>query len=190
MVTLSIGEVARRTGVKTSALRFYEEKGLIAAVRTPGNQRCYPRDAIRRVSFIRAAQRVGLSLEEVRTVLDGLPAGRTPTREDWDEVATRWKPWLDERIAALERLRDQLSSCIGCGCLSLDRCALYNPDDTAGRLGAGPRYLLEDSPRDPQAKRKLGVWKGQVRITPDFDETPREVIDSFHESNLFPGEDG
>ena len=146
--SLSIGDVARRTGLTTSALRFYEEKALIESLRTPGNQRCYTRDAIRRVSFIRAAQRVGLSLEEIRAVLDDLPEGRSPTREDWHELATRWKPWLDERIAALERLRDQLSSCIGCGCLSLDRCALYNPDDAAGSLGTGPRYLLGDSPRD------------------------------------------
>ncbi|MDE0048804.1 MAG: redox-sensitive transcriptional activator SoxR [Rhodospirillales bacterium] len=145
--TLSIGDVARRTGLATSALRFYEEKALIESIRTPGNQRCYTRDVIRRVSFIRAAQRVGLSLEEIRAVLDDLPAGRTPTREDWDRLARRWTPWLDERIAALERLRDKLSSCIGCGCLSLDTCALYNPDDAAGRLGPGPRYLLGDSLR-------------------------------------------
>ena len=145
--TLSIGDVARRTGLTTSALRFYEEKALIDSARTPGNQRCYTRDVIRRVSFVRAAQRVGLSLEEIRAVLDDLPAGRAPTREDWHELARRWTPWLDERIAALERLRDKLSSCIGCGCLSLDTCALYNPDDAAGRLGPGPRYLLEDAPR-------------------------------------------
>ena len=109
---------------------------------------------IRRVSFIRAAKRVGLSLDEIRAVLDDLPAGRTPTREDWDALARRWKPWVDERIAALERLRDQLSSCIGCGCLSLDQCALYNPDDAAGRLGPGPRYLLGDSPRDLRRDRR------------------------------------
>lgn len=151
--SLSIGDVARRTGLATSALRFYEEKALIESLRTPGNQRCYTRDAIRRVSFIRAAQRVGLSLEEIRAVLDDLPEGRSPTREDWHELATRWKPWLDERIAALERLRDQLSSCIGCGCLSLDRCVLYNPDDAAGSLGIGPRYLLGDSPRDLRLER-------------------------------------
>ena len=151
--TLLIGEVARRTGVATSAIRFYEDKALIRSVRTPGNQRCYTRDVIRRVSFIRAAQRVGLSLEEIRSVLDDLPEGRTPTREDWHKLATRWKPWLDERIAALERLRDRLSSCIGCGCLSLDNCALYNPDDAAGRLGAGPRYLPGDFPRSPRLRQ-------------------------------------
>ena len=150
---LSIGDVARRTGLAASALRFYEEKALIDSIRTPGNQRCYARDVIRRVSFIRAAQRVGLSLEEIRAVLDDLPAGRAPNREDWDALVQQWKPWLDERIAALERLRDQLSSCIGCGCLSLDKCALYNPDDAAGSLGTGPRYLLGDSPRNVGLKR-------------------------------------
>ena len=145
---LSIGDVARRTGIATSALRFYEDKALIDSLRTAGQQRRYTRDVIRRVSFIRAAQTVGLTLEEVRAILDDLPAGRSPTRSDWQELARRWKPWLDERIAALERLRDQLSSCIGCGCLSLDRCALYNHDDAAGLLGSGPRYLLGDSPDD------------------------------------------
>ena len=148
--TLSIGDVARRTGLAASALRFYEEKALIGSLRTPGNQRYYARDVIRRVSFIRAAQHVGLSLEEIREVLDDLPAGRAPTREDWDTLARSWRPWLDERIAALARLRDQLSSCIGCGCLSLDECALYNPGDVAGDLGTGPRYLLGDSPGDPR----------------------------------------
>ena len=144
--SLSIGDVARRTGLTTSALRFYEEKALIEFAPHAGQPAVlHTRDVIRRVSFIRAAQRVGLSLEEIRAVLDDLPAGRAPTREDWHELARRWKPWLDERIAALERLRDQLSSCIGCGCLSLDRCALYNPDDAAGSLGTGPRYLLGDS---------------------------------------------
>ena len=150
--SLTIGDVARRTGLATSALRFYEEKALIESLRTPGNQRRYARDVIRRVSFIRAAQRVGLTLEEVRAMLDDLPAGRTPTRGDWQELARRWKPWLDERIAALERLRDQLSSCIGCGCLSLDSCALYNFRDAAGSLGPGPRYLLGDSPKDLQTR--------------------------------------
>ena len=123
---LTIGDVARRTSLTKSALRFYEEQELITSTRTAGNQRCYTRDVIRRVSFIRAAQRVGLSLVEIGEVLNDLPAGRTPTREDWEALSRRWKPWLDERIAALERLRDQLSSCIGCGCLSLDNCALSN----------------------------------------------------------------
>ncbi len=150
--SLTIGDVARRTGIATSALRFYEQKALIESLRTPGNQRRYARDVIRRVSFIRAAQRVGLTLEEIRGMLDDLPAGRAPSREDWQELARRWRPWLDERIAALERLRDQLSSCIGCGCLSLDRCALYNSGDAAGGLGPGPRFLLGDSPKDLEVR--------------------------------------
>ncbi len=150
--SLTIGDVARRTGIATSALRFYEQKALIESLRTPGNQRRYARDVIRRVSFIRAAQRVGLTLEEIRGMLDDLPAGRAPNREDWQELARRWRPWLDERIAALERLRDQLSSCIGCGCLSLDRCALYNSGDAAGSLGPGPRFLLGDSPKDLEVR--------------------------------------
>ena len=108
---------------------------------------------VKRRDYLRAAQRVGLSLDEIRSALDALPAGRAPTREDWDALVRQWRPWLDERIAALERLRDRLSSCIGCGCLSLDKCALYNPDDAAGSLGAGPRYLLGDSPDDPRLKR-------------------------------------
>ena len=108
--TLSIGDVARRTGLTTSALRFYEEKALIGSARTPGNQRCYTRDVIRRVSFVRAAQRVGLSLEEIRAVLDDLPAGRAPTREDWHELARRWKPWLDERIASTNGISRARSS--------------------------------------------------------------------------------
>ena len=150
--SLTIGDVARRTGIATSALRFYEQKALIESLRTPGNQRRYARDVIRRVSFIRAAQRVGLTLEEIRAMLDDLPAGRAPNREDWQELARRWRPWLEERIAALERLRDQLSSCIGCGCLSLDRCALYNSGDAAGSLGPGPRFLLGDSPKDLEVR--------------------------------------
>ena len=138
--SLSIGDAARRTGLTTSALRFCEDKGLIESLRTPGNQRCYTRDVIRRVSFIRAAQRVGLSLEEIRAVLDDLPAGRAPTREDWHELARRWKPWLDERVAALERLRDQLSSCIG--------------DDVRRRRALG---------RSPRANLHKGVQREEIR---------------------------
>jgi MerR family redox-sensitive transcriptional activator SoxR len=145
---LTIGEVAGRTGVAASALRFYESRGLVESTRTSGAQRRYSREVIRRVSFIRAAQRVGLTLDEIADALDGLPAGRTPTRADWERLAHRWRPRLDERIAALETLRDQLASCIGCGCLSLDSCALYNPDDGAVRLGSGPRYLLGNRSSD------------------------------------------
>lgn len=141
---LTIGEVAARTGASTSALRFYEEHGLVRSERTAADHRRYRPDVIRRVSFIRVAQRVGLSLEEIRTALDRLPKQRTPSRRDWARLASAWQPILDERIALLERMRNQLDSCIGCGCLSLDTCALYNADDAAGSLGAGPRYLLSD----------------------------------------------
>jgi MerR family transcriptional regulator, redox-sensitive transcriptional activator SoxR len=144
---LTIGEVAARSGVAASALRFYEESGLIASERTDGGQRRYAQDVLRRVAFIRVAQRVGLRLEEVRFALDGLPAGRTPTRRDWERLSARWRPRLDEQIDTLTRLRDQLSSCIGCGCLSLQSCALQNPGDVAARMGPGPRYLLGDRAR-------------------------------------------
>ncbi|HZD65425.1 MAG TPA: redox-sensitive transcriptional activator SoxR [Acidimicrobiales bacterium] len=141
---LSIGEVAARTGVAHSALRFYEAEGLIRAERSPGGQRRYPRSLLRRLAFIRVAQRVGLSLEEIRGALDTLPASRTPTKADWARLSAAWRPRLDEQIAMLESLRDQLTSCIGCGCLSLRICKLYNPDDQAAALGTGPRYLLGD----------------------------------------------
>jgi len=141
---LAIGEVAERTGVAASALRYYESEGLISSVRSAGGQRRYRRDQIRRVAFVRVAQRVGLSLEEIREALALLPSGRTPTRADWARLSRTWRPLLDEQIAVLTRLRDQLDSCIGCGCLSLQRCALYNPADRAATLGPGPRYLLSD----------------------------------------------
>lgn len=141
---IEIGELARRAGVAASALRFYEAQGLLQGSRTAGGRRQYPREALRRVAFIRAAQAVGLRLDEIRAALATLPGARTPTQADWARLSRRWQPLLDERIAALTRLRDQLSSCIGCGCLSLRRCALYNPGDAAARLGAGPRYLLGD----------------------------------------------
>lgn len=141
---LSIGEVAERTGVATSALRFYESEGLLSATRTSGGQRRYPRSALRRVAFVRVAQRVGLSLDEIREALATLPAARTPTKADWARLSASWRPRLDEQIAVLERLRDELSSCIGCGCLSLRECSLYNPSDRAAAAGPGPRYLLTD----------------------------------------------
>ena len=143
---LTIGEVAERTGVAHSALRYYEAEGLLTAARTDGGQRRFPREALRRVAFIGAAQTVGLSLGEIRASLDSLPASRTPTKADWDRLSRSWRPLLDARIADLERLRDELTDCIGCGCLSLRSCALYNPQDRAGRKGAGPRYLLGDRP--------------------------------------------
>lgn len=144
--TFTVGEVAARAGVATSALRFYESNGLIHSDRNEVGHRRYHADAIRRVAFITVAQRVGLSLREIRDALDGLPQGRTPTRRDWARLAASWQPMLDERIALLESMKDKLDGCIGCGCLSLDTCALYNPDDTAARRGSGPRYLLGDEP--------------------------------------------
>lgn len=143
---LTIGAVAERLGIATSALRFYERNGLIASTRTDGGQRRYRREVIRRVAFIRAAQNVGLSLEEIGEALNGLPGGRAPDRSDWERLSTSWRPRLDARIHALEILRDRLDGCIGCGCLSLDTCELYNPGDIAASLGPGPRYLLGDSP--------------------------------------------
>ncbi len=141
---LTIGELSRRTGVATSALRFYEEQGLIHSARTSGGQRRYHREVIRRVSFIRIAQQVGLSLAEIADVIATLPDRRTPTRDDWHRVSTTWRPRIDRQIALLERMRDELDSCIGCGCLSLDVCPLYNPGDVLADEGPGPRILLRD----------------------------------------------
>ena len=143
---LSIGEVARRAGLATSALRFYESQRLIRSVRSGGGQRRFHRDTLRRIAFVRVAQRVGLTLEEIHAALASLPASRTPTRADWERLSRSWRPRLDEQIATLERLRDRLTSCIGCGCLSFKVCALYNPADAASALGPGPRYLLGDTP--------------------------------------------
>ena len=142
MTGLTIGQVAERTGAATSALRYWEDLGLISSVRTTGNQRRYERATIRRVSFIRAAQRVGLSLEEIGAALATLPEGRTPTAADWARLSRGWRPRLDEQIRRIERLRDQLDSCIGCGCLSLRTCALNNPSDVLADRGPGP-VLLE-----------------------------------------------
>jgi MerR family redox-sensitive transcriptional activator SoxR len=139
---LTIGEVAHRTGAATSALRYWEDLGLIRSVRTTGNQRRYERATIRRVSFIRAAQRVGLSLDEISAALSTLPDGRTPTATDWARLSRAWRSRLDEQIRRIEKLRDQLDSCIGCGCLSLRTCALNNPSDVLAEHGPGP-VLLE-----------------------------------------------
>lgn len=142
MEDLTIGALSERTGVAPSALRFYEVERLIRSTRTPGGQRRYRRDTIRRVSFVRIAQQVGLSLDEIREALSSLPEGRTPDRRDWERLSASWRPRLDERIATLERLRDRLDGCIGCGCLSLSVCRLANPGDVAGEAGPGPRYLV------------------------------------------------
>ncbi len=140
---VTIGVLAERTGVATSALRFYEAEGLIHATRSAGGQRRFGRDIIRRVSFIRVAQQVGLSLDEIREALHTLPERRTPTERDWHRLATSWRPRLDAQIAMLERLRDRLDGCIGCGCLSLRHCRMLNPGDQAAARGPGPRYVLD-----------------------------------------------
>jgi MerR family transcriptional regulator, redox-sensitive transcriptional activator SoxR len=139
--TLTIGEVADRSGVPHTALRFYEERGLIESERTSGNQRRYPRAVLRRLAFIRTAQRVGLSLEEIRDALANLPGDRTPTKSDWARLSHAWRGELDARIDALNRLRDRLTVCIGCGCLSLKSCTLANHDDRLARLGPGASGL-------------------------------------------------
>ena len=139
---LTIGELSARSGVAPSALRFYEQEGLISSERTGGNQRRYDRSELRRVSFIRIAQQVGISLERIRAALSELPDSRTPTKQDWEKLSRQWRAELDERIGMLERLRDNLTGCIGCGCLSLKSCALYNPGDVLAREGTGPRRLL------------------------------------------------
>jgi MerR family redox-sensitive transcriptional activator SoxR len=145
---LSIGEVSRRSGVAPSALRFYESRGLIHSVRGGGNHRRYHRAMLRRISIIRVAQTLGLSLQEIGSALASLPRDRAPNKRDWAKLSSHWGKRLDQRIAALQNLRERLSGCIGCGCLSMKNCALYNADDRAAQLGSGPRYLLGDSPRE------------------------------------------
>ena len=146
MQLLTIGEVAARTGVAASALRYYEAQGLLASTRTRGAQRRYAPDVLRRVAVVQAAQRVGLSLAEVREAMAGLPLDRPPTRREWEAVSRAWRTRLDARVADLQRLRDGLGRCIGCGCQSLRSCAADNPGDAAGALGPGARYLLGDAP--------------------------------------------
>ncbi|HXZ57422.1 MAG TPA: redox-sensitive transcriptional activator SoxR [Gaiellaceae bacterium] len=143
---LSIGDVSARSGVAPSALRFYEREGLIAAARTDGNQRRYDRAVLRRIAFIQAGRAAGIPLAEINAALARLPAGRIPSRRDWERLSNRWRADLEERIATLEALRDRLTTCIGCGCLSIDKCELLNPDDEAARGGSGAHYLLEDQP--------------------------------------------
>jgi MerR family transcriptional regulator, redox-sensitive transcriptional activator SoxR len=143
---LTIGQVARRSGVAASALRFYEERGLITSERAGSGHRRYPRSVLRRIAFIVFAQRVGLALDEIGAELEKLPPDRAPNRRDWSRLSGTWTSRIDERIAELERLRAGLTSCIGCGCLSLDRCQLSNPQDRAAGLGPGPRYWIGDRP--------------------------------------------
>lgn len=138
---LTIGQVSERSGVSHTTLRFYEDAGLIRAERTSGNQRRYPRAVLRQLAFIKTAQRVGLSLEQIREALATLPDGRTPTKSDWARLSQTWRSELDARIDALQRLRDRLTSCIGCGCLSLKTCALHNQDDEMAAFGPGAARL-------------------------------------------------
>ena len=139
---LTVGELAERAGVAISALHYYETRGLLRAERSSGNQRRYPRAALRRVAFIRAAQQLGVGLAEIADALAALPEQRTPTKADWARLSARWRGQLDARIAALQALRDRLDGCIGCGCLSLKACALYNPDDHCATQGSGPQRLM------------------------------------------------
>jgi MerR family redox-sensitive transcriptional activator SoxR len=144
---LGIGELSTRSGVAASALRFYEREGLIHADRTSGNQRRYPRATLRRVALIQAGRAAGIPLEQIRSALDTLPSGRTPTRRDWERLSRHWRSDIDRRITTLRALRDRLTTCIGCGCLSIDRCSLLNPDDEAAAMGTGAHYLHRDSRR-------------------------------------------
>ena len=140
--TLSVGDVARRSGVAVSTLHFYETKGLISSKRTQGNQRRYARDVLRRVALIRVAQRVGIPLADIETALSTLPVASSPSRDDWSRLSALWRDELDQRIAQLKKLRDTLDDCIGCGCLSIERCGLRNPSDKLAAKGAGPHRLV------------------------------------------------
>jgi MerR family redox-sensitive transcriptional activator SoxR len=169
---LTIGEVAARSGLATSALRFYEDVGLIRSERTEGGHRVYPRHVLRRVGVIRIAQRLGLSLDEIREALAVLPVDRAPTKAEWARMSRLWRHRLEDRIATLEALRDDLTGCIGCGCLSLRRCRLYNPGDVVAARGQGARYLLGDDPeevspglRGPQPTRSTGGASFTARDT-------------------------
>lgn len=147
MHEITIGTLSRRTGIAVSALRYYETLGILTPNRTAGGQRRYPRSDIRKVSFLIAAQKFGFSLPQIAETLAGLPNGRAPNAKDWADISQDFKAELDTQIARLTKLRNNLDGCIGCGCLSLDTCALYNPDDEAADNGSGPRYLMGDQPR-------------------------------------------
>src|SRR5439155_1444384 len=144
---MTIGELSARSGVSASALRFYERQGLIAAQRTSGNQRRYPGVTLRRVALVQAGKTAGIPLERIRAALDTLPEEKSPTKRDWERLSSSWRRELDERIATLEAIRGRLTTCIGCGCLSLKTCGLLNPGDEAAELGPGPRYLERPSTR-------------------------------------------
>ncbi|HJQ74294.1 MAG TPA: redox-sensitive transcriptional activator SoxR [Gaiellaceae bacterium] len=144
---ISIGELSRRSGVTQSALRFYERQGLISSWRTDGNQRRFPGVTLRRVALVQAGKAAGIPLERIRAALDGLPDGKTPTKRDWERLSRSWRQEIDDRIEMLQAIRGRLTTCIGCGCLSLKTCGLLNPGDEAGGLGGGAHYLRRVSPR-------------------------------------------
>lgn len=177
---LSIGQLARRTGLSVSAIRFYEARGLVTAIRTGGNQRRFLRADIRRLSFALIAQQLGLTLSDIERELATLPQGRAPTRSDWHAISTRIRGALEARLRMLERTRELLDGCIGCGCLSLDRCVLYNRGDKAARGGAGPRYLLGDraqdfaDPAEPRKARHVGRPRQAGRAKPGPVATSRQ----------------
>lgn len=141
---LSIGDLAVRTGLSVSAIRFYEKKGLVTPDRNAGNQRRFEGSDIRRLSFILIAQQIGLSIDQIKDIMSALPEGRTPTKSDWSKISRQFRKTLDQRIEMMQRMRDNLDGCIGCGCLSLKVCQLYNPQDKAYRFGVGPRYVISD----------------------------------------------
>jgi MerR family redox-sensitive transcriptional activator SoxR len=149
---LTIGALSERTGVAPSALRYYEAEGLISSTRSSSGQRRFARETLRRVSFIRVAQQVGLTLDEIHAALASLPDNRTPTKADWERLANAWRPRIDRQIAVLERLRDRLTGCIGCGCLSLRICQLYNPGDELAERGSGPHHIIDDLPGQPAGR--------------------------------------
>ena len=145
---LTIGQLARRTGLAVSAIRYYETQGLIRPARNAGGQRRFLRSDIRRLSFVKIAQQFGFTLPKISALMASLPEGRTPTKRDWEKISRRFRATLDAQIQTLEQLRENLDGCIGCGCLSLKKCRLYNADDRAARLGPGPRYVMGDRPAD------------------------------------------
>lgn len=145
---VSIGKVAKRTGTSVSAIRFYADEGIVPSIRNSGGHRLFNRSVIRRISFILIAQNLGYSLGQIRSALESLPESRTPTKADWDKLSRQFTKDIDQKIAQLKSLKESLSGCIGCGCLSLKKCRLYNPDDQIHRRGSGPRYLMGDSRAD------------------------------------------
>jgi MerR family redox-sensitive transcriptional activator SoxR len=182
---LTVGQLSARSGVAVSALHFYESKGLISSRRTSGNQRRYTRDTLRRVAFIRASQRVGIPLDTIREALDELPEGRTPTTQDWADMSERWRGELESRIEQLLRLRDTLTGCIGCGCLSLERCALSNPDDVFGKHAAGsllvprPRADGEQAPAAEDA-----ATEGRAAQERSAGEPPAAPVDGAEQAQI------